>query len=244
MKPSTLSFSDVQVSQSASPPSTWWPSPWSATAPFATRWPPGRGRPNPTPPRSSPPPGWRAPSWCCPTPSLAPWSLLPASTTARGTCAAWCGPTTPSSSPGEQKTSSLSHQGAVTLNEPTGDVSQPPYWFASGKRRPLLASQISPFKIKAHTAQIRSSALIENKRLLSLTLTLTQMCPLQVRVSAVAALPDPRHRHDDSVRTHLPGAVQGHQVRAVQQEVQQRYECKCNINVLLHLWMFTNFSSV
>ena len=33
----------------------------------------------------------------------------------------------------------------------------------------------------------------------------------QVRVTVAAALPDPGHRDDDGVWTHLPGALQGHQ---------------------------------
>lgn len=114
--------SSVQVCQSVFLHSTWWPSPWSATAPFATHWPPGHGRPNPTPPRSSLPPGWRPSSWCCLTQFLAPSSPSPGATTARDTCAAWCGPPMSSSSPGEMKISALggvvalpSQQGVFTL---------------------------------------------------------------------------------------------------------------------------------
>ncbi len=52
---------------------------------------------------------------------------------------------------------------------------------------------------------------------------LSQICPSQVRVPVVAALPNPRDRHDDSLWTHFPGALPRHQVGALQQETQQRY---------------------
>ncbi len=45
---------------------------------------------------------------------------------------------------------------------------------------------------------------------------LSQICPLQVRVPVVAAIPNPRDRHDDSLWTHFPGAVSRHQVGALQ----------------------------
>ena len=62
--------------------------------------------------------------------------------------------------------------------------------------------------------------------LMTLAMIAWRIVHLQVRFPAAAALPHPRHHHDDGLRPHLPGALPRHQAGALQQEKQPRYKNK------------------